>query len=481
MTRTDTSASRPARERQHPNRTLLVLSLGAISFALGQTTLIPALTDIQKHFGASSSGIAWLVTAYFLSASIATPIAGRLGDMFGKRRMLSISLGFLAFGSLVSAIGGSLDVVIIGRALQGFGGGVFPLSFGIVRDEFEVSKVPASIGLLGSTIGVGGGVGLPLGGLIADHVSFSWVFWIGGAFSALSLVTTELFVPESPVRSPGKVDVRGALVLSVGLIIPLIGVSRASEWGWGSPRVLGALAIGALILYGFVELEKRTPEPLVNMKTLGRRVVLTTDIATFLVGFALFGSFILLPQLAQEPKSTGYGFGLNAALAGLLLMPNALVNLVIGPLSGRLGGARGARLPLLIGCLLSGVGLGLLAVFHASPLEVVLFGTLYGIGIGFAYSAMPNLVIEAVDQHETGEATGVNTIMRNVGASLGSAVTGSLLASSAGAGGIPTDSGFTAALAVASAGALVATAMALTIPRRVEREPAGAMAVEPAS
>src|SRR5215470_8309634 len=133
--------------RQHPNRTLLVLSLGAISFALGQTTLIPALTDIQKHFGASSNEVAWLITAYFLSASISTPIAGRLGDMFGKRRMLSLSLGALALGSLVSALGGSLLMVIIGRAIQGFGGGVFPLSFGIVRDEFEPLKVPASIGL----------------------------------------------------------------------------------------------------------------------------------------------------------------------------------------------------------------------------------------------------------------------------------------------------------------------------------------------
>ena len=244
-------------------------------------------------------------------------------------------------------------MVIIGRALQGFGGGVFPLSFGIVRDEFEASKVPASIGLLGSTIGVGGGVGLPLGGLIADHASFSWVFWIGGAFSLLSLVTTLLFVPESPVRSPGRVDVRGAIVLSVGLVIPLIAVSQANQWGWGSPRVLIMYGIGIGILWFFVELEKRTPEPLVNIKTLSRRVVLTTDMATFLVGFALFGSFILLPQLAQEPKSTGYGFGLSATLAGLLLMPNALVNLFIGPLSGRLGGKHGARVPLLIGCVLA--------------------------------------------------------------------------------------------------------------------------------
>ena len=453
-------------DRAAPERTLAILSLGTVAFALGQTLIIPAIPDIKASFGSTASAAAWLVTAYFLTASVSTPIAGRLGDMFGKRKMLAISLGLLSAGCLVSALGSSLEVIVAGRALQGLGGGVFPLSFGIIRDEFPTHRVPASVGLLGSTAGVGGGIGLPLGGLIADHVSFHWIFWLSAALSIAAVVTTVLLVPESPLRSPGRVDVRGALVLTVGLVLPLFAVSQAQGWGWGSARLLGLVALGLVVLAAFVVLERRTPEPLVNMATLARRTVLTTDIATFLVGFGLFGSFVLIPQLAQLPKSTGYGFGYNALEAGLLLAPSALLNLFLSPLSGRMGGRHGARVPLALGCIIAAVALGGLAALHGSPAIVLVWSALLGVGIGFAFSAMPNLVIEAVERHETGEATGVNTIARNVGASLGSAVGGSVLASDVLASGFPTDAAFTSALAISAVGSAVATLAAFSIPAR---------------
>ncbi|MCW3012755.1 MAG: transporter [Solirubrobacterales bacterium] len=457
-------------ERAAPQRTLLILSLGTIAFALGQTLIIPAIPDIKESYGASSSAAAWLVTAYFLTASISTPIAGRLGDMFGKRKMLALSLGLLSVGCIVSALGQSLEVIVVGRALQGLGGGVFPLSFGIVRDEFPNASVPASVGLLGATAGVGGGIGLPLGGLIADSVDFHWIFWLSSALSIAAVLTTVLLVPESPLRSPGRVDLRGALVLCVGLVLPLYAISQATSWGWGSTRTLGLVALGLAVLAAFVKLEQRTPAPLVNMRTLAQRTVLTTDVATFLVGFGLFGSFVLIPQLAQLPEETGYGFGFNAFQAGLLLAPAALLNLFLSPLSGRMGGRLGARVPLAIGCAIAGVALALLAALHASPAITLLWSAVLGIGIGFAFSAMPNLIIEAVDRHETGEATGVNTIARNVGASLGSAVGGAILASDVLSSGFPTEAAFTAALGISAAGSLVAMLAALSIPaRRVVR------------
>lgn len=456
----------PTPSRAAPERTLLILSLGTIAFALGQTLIIPAIPDIKESFGASSSAVAWLVTAYFLTASVSTPIAGRLGDMFGKRRLLAISLALFAAGCLVSAVGTSLEVITAGRALQGLGGGVFPLSFGIIRDEFPAERVPSSIGLLGSTAGVGGGIGLPLGGLIADNASFSWIFWLSALVGVVAVVTTLLYVPESPLRSPGRVDVRGAALLSVGLVLPLLAVAQATTWGWGSARTLGLAAVGGLVLAVWVKVEQRTPEPLVNMRTLAQRTVLTTDIATFLVGFGLFGSFVLIPQLAQLPKETGYGFGLNATQAGLLLAPSALLNLFLSPLSGRMGGRLGARVPLAIGCITSAASLALLAVAHGSPAITLAWAALLGVGVGFAFSAMPNLIIEAVDRHETGEATGVNTIARNIGASLGSAVGGSILASDVLSSGFPTESAFTAALAISAAGSLVAAVAAISIPAR---------------
>jgi MFS family permease len=352
--------------RPHPLRSLLILSLAALAFALAQTTLIPALTELAKSLHTDASGVAWTVTGYLLSAAVCTPVFGRLGDMFGKRRLLVVALGLFGLGSVVSALGTSLEVVVAGRVLQGAGGGIFPLCFGIIRDEFPRERVASSIGLISATFGIGGGAGLILGGLITDHASYHWIFWLGAITAAIAAVAIEIWVPESPVRTPGRVDIRGAVVLGLGLTAPLLAIARANEWGWGDARTLGLFAAGAVILSAWVVLQKRTPEPLVDIEMLRRPPVLMTNIATILVGFGMFGSFILIPQLAEAPESTGYGFGLDATGAGLLMVPGALVMLVAGPLSGVLGTRYGSRVPLALGAIITSCGLTLMALAHGT-------------------------------------------------------------------------------------------------------------------
>src|SRR3954467_6463997 len=324
-------------DRPSANRSLMILALAGLAFSLAQTTVIPALGDLKTRLGTDETGAAWTLTGYLLAAAVATPVAGRLGDMFGKRRLLVISLGVFGLGSPLAPLGPSLDVVGAGRVLQGAGGGIFPLCFGIIRDEFPREKVAGSIGLISAIFGIGGGAGLILGGVITDHASYHWIFWLGAITAVLAAVATELFVPESPVRTPGKVDFRGAFVLALGLTAPLLAIARANEWGWGGARTLGLFAIGVVILAAWVRLQRRTAEPLVDIEMLRRPPVLMTNVATLLVGFGMFGSFILIPQLAEAPTSTGYGFGLTATGAGLLMLPGALVMLVAGALSGVLG------------------------------------------------------------------------------------------------------------------------------------------------
>jgi len=464
--------------RQHHQATLAILAIGALAFSLAQTTVIPALGEIQTELVASSSDIAWLVTAYFLIASVATPIFGRLGDMFGKERYLAVSMGLFAVGSAVCAVGDSLALMIVGRGLQGLGGGVFPLSFGIVRDEFPREKVPSGIALLGAVAGIGGAIGLPLGGLLADHAGFHWIFWLSAAMGAGATVAVVKAVPESPIRTPGKLDLLGAGVLAVGLSGVLIAISRANDWGWGSAKTLGLAAAGLVVLALFVAFERRHPAPLINMRTLSRRPVLTTNLATLLVGFGLFGTFVLVPQLAQLPEATGYGFGLNATVAGLLMAPGGIVMLFVAPLVGRIGERSGSKPPLVAGCLIAAGGLAGLALAHGSTLLVVLWICVMNAGVGAAFAALPNLIVEAVDSHETGEATGVNTIMRNVGASIGSQVAASIVAGHAMAGGLPEDQGFKLAFLMGAAGGLAAAAAAVAIPAR--RRAAARLAADPA-
>jgi EmrB/QacA subfamily drug resistance transporter len=456
----------PDHARPHPNRSLAILGLAALAFALAQTTLIPALGELKHALDTDEAGVAWTLTGYLLAAAIFTPLFGRLGDMFGKRRMLVISLGAFAGGSVVSALGNTLEVVVAGRVLQGVGGGIFPLCFGIIRDEFPREKVGTSIGLISATLGIGGGVGLVAGGLIVDHASYHWIFWGGAAMAVIAAVAIELFVPESPVRNPGRVDIRGAVVLGVGLALPLFAISRANTWGWGSPEVLGMVAAGLATLVAWVRLERRTPQPLADIATLRKPPVLMTNITTLLVGFGMFGSFILIPQLAESPESTGYGLGLTATGAGLLMLPGSLSMLLVGPLSGVLGSRFGNKVPLALGGTATSLGLLLMGFDHGTEGAIIAWNTLASIGIGLAYAAMPNLIVDAVPPAQTGEATGFNAVVRSVGSSLGSQVSAAVLTGSAlAATGLPTDSGYTAAFVVSGVVAGLAAVFALAIPR----------------
>src|SRR3954466_1758391 len=356
----------PPVERQHYNATLAILAIGALAFALAQTTVIPALVSLQQAFGVGPNDITWMLTAYFLAASIATPILGRLGDMYGKERFLAISLAFFAAGSVLCALSDGLGLMIAGRALQGVGGGVFPLSFGIIRDEFPLPRVPTGIALLGATAGIGGAIGLPLGGLLVDRASYHWIFWISAAMAVVATLATIRFVPESPVRTPGRVDVAGAGLLAVGLCTVLIAISRANEWGWTSDRTLGLVAAGIAVLVGFVAFERRHPAPLINMRTLSRPPVLITNISTVLVGFGLFGTFILIPQIAELPTGGDVGLGLDATQAGLLMAPGGLMMLVAAPLVGRISERVCSKLPLAAGAAIAAVGLAGMGARHDS-------------------------------------------------------------------------------------------------------------------
>jgi EmrB/QacA subfamily drug resistance transporter len=446
-------------------RSLLILSLAALAFALAQTTLIPALGVLKTELHTDASGVAWTLTGYLLAAAVFTPLFGRLGDMFGKRRLLVISLICFAIGSVVAALGDSLGAIVAGRVLQGVGGGIFPLCFGIIRDEFPRERVGQSIGLISATLGIGGGLGLVIGGLLVDQASYHDIFWLSAAMSAAAAVAVQLFIHESPVRTPGKVDIRGAAVLGAGLVLPMVAIARANDWGWTSAKTIILIVAGLLILVFWVRLQRRTPEPMADIETLRRPPVLVTNIATLLVGFGMFGSFILTPNLLESAQRTGYGFGYSATGAGLVILPGALAMILGGPASGLISRRFGPKVSLALGAFVAAAGLALLAVAHDTVLALLVFNLVLSVGIAFAFAAMPTLIMEAVPAHETGEATGFNTLMRSVGAALGSQVTAAVLAGeTVGSSAVPAERAYTTAFAVCAAVALVAALVSVAIP-----------------
>ena len=458
--------TRDGNGRLHPNLTLAVLATAAMAYAISQTMVAPALPEIQHDLGVTQTQVTWVLTVYLLTASIATPIVGRLGDMFGKERMLTVTLIAFGTGLLISALSHSIELLVIGRAVQGLGGAVFPLAFGIIRDEFPREKVATAIGLISATFGIGGGAGLVLSGVIVDHLAYEWIFWLAFVVVAGALVATKLWVPESPVRAPARIDWGGAALMSAGLASVLLAVSEGNSWGWESGRTVGVLGGGVAILAIWAWFETRVDAPLVDMRMMRRRGVWTTNLTALLVGFGMFGSFILTPQFVQTPEIAGYGFGASVTEAGLFLLPSTVIMLIAGPVSGWLGTRVGSRVPVLLGTITASCSFLWLALMHEQPWQIVFGVSLLGVGIGLSFAAMANLIVEAVKQSETGVATGMNTIMRTVGGALGGQIAASIVTAHLEVGtSFPVESGYTAAFLMSAVGLLLAFGAALAIPR----------------
>lgn len=453
-------------DRQHYRVTLGVLALGGIAYALLQSLVIPALPEIQRSLHASETSVGWVLTAYLLSASVGTPVIGRLGDMYGKERVLMIVLVMLALGTLVSAVASSMSLLILGRVIQGAGGGIFPLAFGIIRDEFPREKVAGGIGLMSSLIGVGGGAGVVLAGFVVGHLSYHWLFWLPLIAILAAAVATHLFVPPSPVKEPGRINWVAAALMSAGLVLVLVVVSQTTTWGWGSAKTLGLLALGALLLVAWVRTELRATEPLVDMRMMRIRGVWTTNLVAVLVGVGMYSSFILLPQFVQEPRSTGYGLGASVVAAGIFLLPSTLAMVLVGQVAGRLERRFGSKPPLLAGSAFCAAAFALLLVAREEPWEIYLASALLGVGIGLAFAAMSNLIVENVRQEQTGVATGMNTVMRTLGGAFGGQLAATFLADNLGRGRLPTDHGYVLAFAMCAVALVVGVLAGLAIPKR---------------
>jgi EmrB/QacA subfamily drug resistance transporter len=470
------TGERPEKAAAHPTRTVAILAMGTLAYSLQQTMILPALPAFQERYGVSTSTSAWLLTSFLLSSAISTPLLGRLGDMYGKARMLLVALVVFGVGSLLSAVAGSFAVVVAGRVVQGTGAAILPLAIGIVRDELPRERVAVGIGTLSSMLGIGGAAALVLAGLLVEHVGLSWLFWSALVVTVPAAVLTWAFVPESPVRTPARVDVVGAALLSVALVAFLLAITEGNHWGWDSARELVLFAVAAAVFCGWVACERRMAAPLVDIGLMRERGVWTTNLVAAGIGAAMFGSFVLIPQLAQAPRSTGYGFGDSVAASGLVLLPGALVMLFAGPAAGRLESRVGAKLPLCIGCIAIVVSYSWFAVLHAFEWQLYVGSAFLGVGLGFGLAAMATLVVQAVPQRQTGIATAINMILRSVGGAIGAQAAAAILTGSAGAGSFPAESGYSAAFLMCAGAGLVAWLAAVAVPRPRHPVPDAAVA-----
>jgi EmrB/QacA subfamily drug resistance transporter len=475
--------------RQHYNVTFAVLMTAATAFALQQTLVVPALPVLQDDLHTTTGWVTWLLTGFLLSASVVTPVLGKLGDQHGKERMLVVSLGIFLLGSLGAIAAWNIWALIACRLVQGAGGAVFPLSFAIIKDEFPEEKVAVALGAVSGAFAVGGSFGLVLSGVIVDSLSWRWLFVIGAVPVAVAVVLVHRFVPESPIKTPSRLDLPGMALLSAGLVSLLVALTEGARWGWGSTRIVALFAAAGVLLAAWAMVERRVAEPMVDMRMFARRPVLVTNVTGMVAGFAMFGAFVLVPRFVEMPnglpaaiaRRVDYGFGASITQAGLYLLPGSLLGLAGGLLGGVLGRRVGSKVPLSLGMLVGGAGLALLAVWHEEPWQIVAAMSVAGFGFPLTFAAMAKLIVDSVAPSETGVAGGMNTVTRTVGGVVGGQVAATILTASAIAGtAVPAESAFATAFWVGAAAAATGAAVALFVtPLRSRRRAAAVPRLQP--
>lgn len=458
----------PSQTNAHSGRVVAILAAAGITAAVTQTLVVPLIGGLPQILGTSAANSAWVVTVTLLAAAVATPVAGRLGDMFGKRRMLLISLVPLIIGSIVCALSSSLVPMIVGRGLQGLGMGIVPLGISLLRVIVPPEKLGSSVALMSASLGVGGALGLPFASAVAQGGNWRVLFWIMGALAAIVAALVIFFVPSEPSPSAGgRFDFLGAIGLGAALVCLLLAVSKGSGWGWTSGTTLGLFVAAAVLTVGWGFWELRTGAPLVDLRVTARPQVLLTNVASVLVGFAMYVQSLVMPQLLQLPEGTGYGLGQTMLAMGLWMAPAGVMMMVISPVGAKLSAARGPKFTLTVGSLIIATGYASSWLLMGSTWGVLLMTMIGSSGVGFAYGAMPALIMNAVPVAETASANSFNTLMRSIGTSVSAAVVGVVLAqftTDYAGHAVPTESGFHITLTIGAVVALLAAAVATTIP-----------------
>lgn len=400
---------------------IILLELAFISMMVMfvEIMLVPALPKIAQEFPQDASWVSWILAAYMLVGAVATPLLGRLGDIYGKKRVMLIALSVYVAGLVGCSIAWSIPSLIGFRAVQGIGMGMFPLAFGIIRDTFPRRLVPMAIGIISAMFSVGVSIGLLAGGYIVAVLSWRDCFYIVTPLLAIIGIVAFYTIKADHVRLKCGIDVVGAGTLGTSIFCLLFALTEGQTWGWGDIKTLGFLAFFVAMFVTFVAWERRVKDPIVRLSLMANPGVLGVNLTALFVGVAMFLMFQTLPFFLMTPKSLG-GFALaDAFMVGLYMFPTAIGQLIFAPLAGKWSKRIGADNVLIIGIVLLAVGYGMLIVMHGSALDIALSMFVSGSGLGLCMVSFINVIAMTAPKNEFGIASGMNTLFRVVGGSIG--------------------------------------------------------------
>ncbi|WP_460796864.1 MFS transporter [Microbacterium sp. GXF0217] len=446
---------------------VFALSAVVFAFSLMQTLVVPALPTIGADLGASAQSTGWILTAFLLSGAVLAPVVGNLGDRFGHRRTLLITLALFAASTLAAAVAPNLAALLVARVVQGISTATFPLALALARTLLSGPRLAAAFGWIPGMIGLGAGIALVVGGVIVDALSWRWLFIIGAALVLLAALLVILRVPGSAAPAVGKrTDWLGIALLAGGLVGVLLAVSQGSTWGWTSPLTLGVGALGLLLLVALACVEVRSSSPVVDVRTFRHGPLALISVLTLAVGFVPYICYIALPPLMQTPADTGYGHGLTVTASALAMFPSAVFVFLGGRMTPALASRWGASTAGLVSAIVMGIGAVGLAVWPNIPLAVIIGFSILGLGNGIGYAICAQLVMLHSPAAETGAATGLNSVVRTTGSAAAAPVVAAVLAASATDAAVGYATVFWIAVGASAVGAVASVALMAGARRR---------------
>lgn len=440
-------------ETVRPRRVIGGLLAADVAFAYQQTAIVPAIHDVERSLGATPEWSAWLVTAYLIVATVATPAMGRLADLHGRRRMLLTGLGVFMAGSVGAALAPDLAVLLFCRAVQGIGGAVYPLTLALARRLLPREKAASAVALSAGSFGAGAIAGFASGGVLAQDASWRWIFAVGAVLVAVGLGSVLALVPATGDRAGGRYDWRGTVALGTAAIGVLVALTLVVSLGAASPVTVGLLALAIVAAAAWARLETRVRDPLIDVHALLAAPVLRANLATIGLGWALFSSYLLVPRFAlAQPGSSHYGLGATTAEVGLIMVPLAVGQAAAAPLAGVVSRRAGPRAVFAGGLILIAVALGWLSVIRGGLPQCAVALLMLGAGAGAGLQSSSSVATQGVSADVAAASSALNSTVRRFAGGVGGQVSTILLVSyPAFTAGAPRFAAFTLAYLVGAA------------------------------
>ncbi len=433
----------------------------------------PLIPTIARDLHASLSATQWSLTVTLLVGAVASPVVGRLGDGPHRRTVLLACLATVTAGGAVAALATSLPVLVAGRALQGLGLALMPLTMASARDRLAPAAAARAIAALSVIAAVGVGLGYPITGFIAEHFDAAAAFWFGAIASAAAFVAAVVFVPPPERPAPrAPLDVAGAVLIGGGLVALLIALEKGPDLGWGSPTTLGLLAGAAVLLTAWTRTELRVEAPLVELRLVRRPAVVIANVTGLVLGVAMYLGISIMTQFVQLPGALGE----SVFVAGLTLVPLSAASSLSSRLLPAVRGRIGARATIPAGAASIAVGMLFFAATGDALWEAFVTMGVVGLGLGFTFAAMPGLIVGSVPPNETSSAMSFYQVTRYVGFSIGSGLAVTMLRAFGDGSGPPPASAYRATFVVGALLCLAAAALAWSLPGQREADQAPAVA-----